>query len=373
MQTDYLGIGTIGSVKEIADRLEARKILLVTGKHSFTTCGAEAVLYRDLAPLDIKRFSDFDVNPRLEDGYGGITLLQSFRPDLVIGVGGGSVIDMAKLITTLTAQPHDDYETIVKESIITAKGVPLAAIPTTSGTGSEATHFGVVYINGQKFSLAHRFMLPDFVIIDPELTYNTGSYQSAVSGLDALCQGVESFWSVHSTEQSRGFASKAIMSILAALEDSVLTGSKTARQEMSYGAHYAGKAINITKTTAPHALSYTLTSRYGIPHGHAVALLLGKFFLINEANLEATADRRGPLFFSQIMEKLYAMFDCRDAAACAARWYRRMEVLGLETNLHRLGIEGEGDYGPIVDSANLERLTNHPVSLTPAILAGLFE
>ena len=373
MQTEFFGTGSIRAVKKIVSSLEAKRILLVTGQNSFTSSGAESALYRDLGGLDITRFSDFDVNPSFRDGLRGITLLKSSHPDLVIAVGGGSVLDMGKLITILPAQPHDDYETIVEKSEISLTGVPLVAIPTTSGTGSEATHFSVVYLRGKKFSLAHRFMLPDFAIIDAELTYNTGPYQTAVSGMDALCQGVESYWSVHSTVQSRAFAAKAIRSVLASLEDAVHFSSEQARQDLALGAHYGGKAINITKTTAPHALSYTLTSHYGIPHGHAAALMLGRFFLVNEAHTENTADERGPTYFSQIMAELYDLFGCRDAASCTKSWFRFMAAIGLKTELACFGITCQKDHDLILDGVNPERLGNHPVHLDRAILTNLFK
>lgn len=372
MQTEYIGVGSIGAVKKIAARLKARKILLVTGKHSFTASGAESALYRDLAHHTITRFSDFNVNPRLEDGYRGVTLLRSFRPELVIAVGGGSVIDMGKLITVLSAQSHEDYLSIVNKSIITRKGIPLVAIPTTAGSGSEATHFCVTYIQGKKSSLAHPFILPDYAIIDPELTYGSNQLQTAISGMDGLCQAVESFWSVNSTERSRDLATNSISHILDSLEDAVIYGSREAKQKMAYGAHYAGKAINITKTTAPHALSYTLTSRYSIPHGHAVALLLGKFFLINDAYPENLVDRRGEQFFAEICRSLHAMFGCEDALSCAESWYRRMKACGLETDLKLLGITSSEDHELILNNINPERLINHPIHLTREILAQLF-
>lgn len=372
MQTEYFGVGSIGAVKKIATRLKARKILLVTGKHSFTTSGAESALYRDLAHLKIKRFSDFNINPCLEDGCRGIRLLQSFQPELVIAVGGGSVIDMGKLITILSAQSHEDYLSIVNKSTITQKGIPLVAIPTTAGSGSEATHFCVTYVQDKKSSLAHPFILPDYAIVDPELTFSANQLQTAISGMDGLCQAVESFWSVHSTGLSRDWATKSINHILDSLEDAVLFGSEEAKQKMAYGAHYAGKAINITKTTAPHALSYTLTSRYSIPHGHAVALLLGKFFLINDAYKDALVDHRGEQFFAEICASLYAMFGCKDARSCAESWYRRMETCGLETDLNLLGITNHKDHELILKNLNPERLVNHPIRLTREILAQLF-
>ncbi len=372
-QTVYQGCGSISYIKKIVARLKARKVFIVTGKSSFKASGAAVALDQSLNGLDIVRFSDFELNPRLEDVLRGIDLMRQFQPDLVIGVGGGSAIDMGKLITTLSAQPHDDYPTIVEKSVISDKGVPFLAIPTTAGTGSEATRFAVIYIGGTKFSLAHPFVLPDYVIIDPELTYKVSPYQAAVSGMDALCQAVESYWSVNSTKQSRRFASDAIRIILPSIEDAVSGSSKQARMEMSRGAYYAGKAIDITMTTAPHALSYTLTSRYSIPHGHAVALILGKFFIINDLNRDRLIDRRGKQFFLETLETLYEMFGCRDAYSCAELWYQRMKSIGLETDFARLGIVEQKDYESIINTVNTERLKNHPVQLNRTLLAQIFK
>jgi len=360
-------------VKKIVARQKAQKIFIITGKNSFEDCGAEAALYHILTGLDILRYSDFDVNPRLEDALCGIDLLHQFQPDLVIGVGGGSVIDMGKLLTVLSAQPHNDYRSIVEKSAVSDRGVPFVAIPTTAGSGSEATRFAVIYIHGKKFSLAHRFVLPEYAIIDPELTYKVRPYQAAVSGMDALCQAVESYWSVNSTKQSRDLASEAVRIILSSIQDAVPGSSKQAREKMAYGAYCAGRAINITKTTAPHALSYTLTSRYSIPHGHAVALILGKFFHINELNSDALIDRRGKQFFLEILESLYAMFDCREALSCTELWFQLMKTIGLETEFDKLGVKGPKDYEIILNTVNTERLKNHPVHLTRTLLSQIFK
>lgn len=373
MQTEYHGPGSLSNLREIIARHNSVKLFLVTGKDSFAESGAESVFddFR-LNGLDIIRFCDFSVNPKLEDALPGIELLTQFQPDMVIAVGGGSVIDMGKLITALSAHPGSNYRSILKNSSITASGPPLVAIPTTAGTGSEATHFAVAYMDQKKHSLAHRSILPDYAIIDPELMYNTSSYQTAVSGMDALCQAVESYWSVHSTVQSREFASQAIKIILASITDAVNKKTIESRQEMARGANLAGKAIDMTKTTAPHAMSYALTTHYSIPHGHAVALILGKFFIINEANCDALSDKRGKLHFSGILKELYALFDCRDGYDCADKWYHCMKAIGLEADISTFGVKDEKDYNLIIESVNPERLENHPVRLNRALLSQVF-
>ena len=106
MQEEYIGCGEISRIQKIVADSKARKLFLITGKSSFRTSGAEVALKLSLKDTEMVRFSDFEVNPQLEDALKGITLLCQFQPDLVIAVGGGSVIDMAKLVTVLSAQCH---------------------------------------------------------------------------------------------------------------------------------------------------------------------------------------------------------------------------------------------------------------------------
>ena len=180
-QTEYNGTGSISSLKKIIAQHDAQKIFLVTGKKSYNESGAASALHCcGLDRLNTLRFQDFQVNPKLEDAVIGVELLVRFQPDLVIAVGGGSVIDMGKLITALSAHAGGNYKSILKNSSISAQGPPLVAIPTTAGTGSEATQFAVAYLDQKKYSLAHHSILPDYAIIDPELTYNMVSHLSLI-------------------------------------------------------------------------------------------------------------------------------------------------------------------------------------------------
>ena len=112
---------------------------------------------------------------------------------MIIAIGGGSVIDMGKLINILDAQSNKNVSQLIKNSaLVQSKGLPLIAIPTTFGTGSEATHFAVVYINKVKYSLAHSYILPDYAIVEPALSYKLPSKIAATSAMDALSQAVES-------------------------------------------------------------------------------------------------------------------------------------------------------------------------------------
>ena len=374
MQKEFIGVGFVTKIKEIIKERKPEKILLVTGKQSYINSGAKEKIENQLENIDRYYFSDFEINPKLEDIKTGVNLLKKNRCDLIIAVGGGSVIDVAKSINILAKHKENDLLGYIKgESEIEKKGLPLIAIPTTAGTGSEATHFSVVYVDKIKYSLAHKYMLPDYAIIDAALSYNLPKNIAASSGMDALSQAVESYWAVNSTEDSRDYAAQAIRTILKVLELAV-SGDNQAKEEMSTAAHSAGKAINISKTTAPHALSYPITSEYGVPHGHAVALTLGYFFDINSNIIDySIVDGRGYKHISEIMKNIFSMFECGSAEETRDKWFQLMFDLGLETNLNKLGIKIKSDIHKIVDKVNIERLSNNPVRIEKKDLILLLE
>jgi alcohol dehydrogenase class IV len=373
MQREYFGRGTVDRISDIIAGQRAKKIFIVAGKRSFVSCGASESLARACAGVKTTVFDNFSVNPKLDEAIEGIAAIHRMDPDLIIAVGGGSVIDMGKLVALLSAQPTEDYISVIIKSQLTRRGVPFVAVPTTSGTGSEATRYAVVYIDGIKHSLTHPFVLPDYSIIDPSLTYTLSSHQTAVSGMDALCQAVESYWSVHAGRKSRELSGKAIAIILKNMKAAVAGTSTRARDEMARGSNLAGKAINITETTAPHGISYTLTSRYGIPHGHAVALILGRFFRINDLHVDTLFDARKRLELKRTLAEIYTLFGCSDGVACSERWFQLMKEVGLETEPAKLGVATAEDCRIIAESVNEHRLKNHPIPVTRSILASLFQ
>jgi len=317
MQTEFIGKNSLNNIKKIISDLDAKKILLVTGKGSYKKSGSEKKLFECLGNTVIERFFDFEANPNIKDVQVGISIISSFKPDLVIAIGGGSVIDVAKLINIFAAhviKEKEIYEFVNKSESVNKPGLPLVAIPTTSGTGSEATHFAVVYIGNKKYSFAHKYVLPDFSIIDPSLSYSNPAYIKACSGFDALSQAIESFWAVGSTEESRGYSREAIRIILSSIEMAVVESDEKSMDRMSLAANLAGKAINISKTTAAHAVSYPITKFLDIPHGHAVALTLGSFFVINSHYSEGQLnDSRGIQYFDNISKELLNLFDCSES------------------------------------------------------------
>ena len=249
------------------------KIFVVTGKTSFVKSRAQDIL-STINGLDYCTFTDFAQNPKFHDVAGGIQALQSYQPDCVLALGGGSAIDFAKLLVALSPIQGDiQLDVVTGKQKIDAISHPLWVAPTTSGSGSETTHFAVVYVGDDKYSLASPHLLPSQVFLDAKLTYSTPHHVTLCAGVDALCQSLESYWATGGTDASRTYALQGLDKVIPHLHLAV-DGDKNARNHMQMGAYHAGQAINISKTTAGHAFAYYLTQNHNIMHGHAVVITL---------------------------------------------------------------------------------------------------
>lgn len=373
-QAEYSGNGCIKVLKEILVNINPRNIFLVTGKNSYRNSGAERILSELLKDHTLTLFNGVSGNPVIEDIIKGMDTFIESDCDAVIAVGGGSVIDTAKSINVLSNQDANPRTVITGNEKIIKRGKPLIAIPTTAGAGSEATHFAVVYMDKEKYSLAHEFILPDYSIVDPALTFDLPSKITATSGIDAFAQAVESFWNVNANDESKRYSEEAVTLILGNLKTAVNDPTEESRINMSVSAHLAGKAINITKTTAPHAVSYAMTSYFGIPHGQAVCVTLAEFL---EYNFNVTeADLMPGMNLSEVRknnEDLLRVLGCRDVNECKILINELITAIGLKTKLSELNITSPGDLKLITESVNLERLKNNPRSVTIKDLGRILE
>jgi alcohol dehydrogenase class IV len=237
--------------------------------------------------------------------------------------------------------------------------LPLIAIPTTAGSGTEATHFAVCYKNGTKVSIAAEYLVPQVVIIDPQLLVSQTKYQMAVSGIDAFCQAVESLWNINATHTSLNFASKAIQLVWSNLPPA-LTGDQSALENLAIGSFYAGKAINITKTTAPHAYSYFFTNRFGLPHGHAVALFFPFFVNYHAIYFQQECIHPGGReYFEKLMNNLATSLgtDLDHIGQVVVNFF---QACGLELDFEKLNISNQ-EFLAGLKSVNSERLQNNPL------------
>ena len=364
---ELFGSGTIKLLDDNIKRFNAKKIFLVTGKTSYESSGVRSTI--DALDYEIIFYDDFQKNPRYEDVVKGISLLGD--SDIIISVGGGSCIDMAKLINSLKGT-KDPKAVILDKAEIGTNHLPHIAIPTTSGSGSQSTHFAVVYIGKTKYSLADPSILPEVSIIDPDLTLDLPKKVTADTGMDAFSQAIESYWCINSTDESKGYSKEAIRLVMDNLETAVNRPDKSSREAMAKAANLAGKAINITKTTASHSISYPITSYYGVAHGHACALTIGQMLIFNYGvNDDDLLDTRGVDYVKKAIEELGDMLGAKDPMQAARNIESMMRSIGLATRFGELGID---DFSFIIEHGfNPDRVKNNPRRLDEVSLRRILE
>ncbi|MCP5536786.1 MAG: phosphonoacetaldehyde reductase [Akkermansiaceae bacterium] len=363
-------------LRAYVEQLGANNILLVTLHASYQTCGAAAIVRALFADKKITRVSDYSENPKAEEV---VKLLQKLDRhegyDLILAIGGGSAMDCAKLIKAYWHSPDPVYGHLLKGQELTPCDLPLAAVPTTAGSGSEATHFAVVYLGNEKISVAHKKLLPDRSFLVPSLLKSLPRHVAASCAIDALCQGIESYWSIHSTPESRELAAEAIQKSWRAMIPAVLDKKTDDLQLMAEASHLAGKAINLTKTTAPHAVSYALTTFFGVSHGHAVGLLMPLFLVYNDAVTSSDClDPRGVAWVKNSVSQIARMLGYDKVEHLADGLTKRLGELGLETSLVKLGIQSDQDRALIIQHGfNPQRVNNNPRKLTQSALLTMLQ
>lgn len=214
-------------------------IVLIAGRSSFAKCGAEEFFAEFLQGKNVTRLTTVGENARLEDVEEKRMQLPQ-RIDAFVAVGGGTVIDTTKLLRGFS-------------------GVPFLAVPTTAGTGAETTRFAVYYDHGRKCSADDVRYLPTDQVLISDFCESASAYQKASCAFDAYAQAVESLWAKGATDESKRYAHKA----LELMKDG----------QQLLGSYWAGRAIDISRTTAAHAFSYYMTANYGVPHGEAVYMM----------------------------------------------------------------------------------------------------
>ena len=340
-----------GYLGEIFEKEKIHKVLLVCdGAFDYLRTKDE---YMDLnIPYAI--FNEFTSNPLYEDVVKGVKLFREEECDAVLAIGGGSSVDVAKCIKLYSSM--EDTKVYLDQEY-KENDVTLIAIPTTSGTGSESTRYAVIYYEGKKQSVTHDSIVPKYAILDYRNLVTLPLYQKKCTMLDAMCQSIESWWSVNATEESREYSRQALNTLMFNMKD-YLANKDDGNAEMLEASNYAGKAINITQTTAAHAMSYKLTSLYGIPHGRAVFMCLPFIWKLMEERSIL------PDVFSDIAYTL--------GYTCVADAIGYLESLNEQLFENDKVTMNEGDIDILVKSVNPTRLKNNPLELTEDMIRSLY-
>lgn len=273
----YLGENALEeAVPEICSM--GRRACIVTGK-SMLAQGHVQHLIRLLkeGDMDAVVFSEITGEPDDRMIYEGLTFYREEKCDCLIGFGGGSPMDAAKAIGAMAVNPGmiSDYN----GKVMNIKTPPVIAIPTTAGTGSEATKFTVISDTdkGIKMLLKGDVLLPAIAVVDPSFTVETPPQVTAATGLDALTHAVESYISIKAMPLTDAYAISAIKRILKWLPEAFQDGgNKKAREEMAAAALEAGICINNSSVTLVHGMSRPIGALFHVPHGISNAMLLNK-------------------------------------------------------------------------------------------------
>ncbi len=355
------------------DRYDALDRLLQESgvRHILLVCGSsirflELNIYFGELPkrtgIRVSRFSGFSPNPTYDCVKEGVRLFCQEDCDFVAAVGGGSAIDVGKCIKLWCRS--DANKNYLKQQPAPNQ-VPLLAVPTTAGSGSEATRYAVIYYQGKKQSIENESCIPSVVLFDPGTLATVPDYHRKASILDALCHGIESYWSVNSTRQSRIYSEQAIRLIISGWEDYLRCGCGGA--DMLRAAHLAGRAINITQTTAGHAMAYGLTAKYGIAHGHAVALCVAALWPYMLEHIEDCVDARGSAHLITVLHDLSNAMGCATISQAPERFRSLLNGLALKKPE---AVTTDLDLLTVLVAP--ERLKNHPIYMDVSTIRNLY-
>ena len=307
--------------------------------------------------IRIVQFMDFQPNPLYENVLAGVKTFRDESCDAIIAVGGGSAMDVAKCIKLYAGHPGNGENGMWLHGKHILSNIPFLAMPTTSGTGSEATQYAVIYYNGEKQSITDINSIPNTVLLDPSCLKSVPLYQKKATMCDALCHAIESYWSINSSEESQILSRTAISEIMESMEG-YLANTEEGNYGMLKAAHTAGKAINMTQTTAGHAMCYKITSLFGCAHGHAAILCVRILYPWMIRNVGNCTDIRGTQFLQRSLDGIAECLGCTNAASGA----KKIDDLfhSLEFEIPRATSE---QFTILKNSVNPVRLKNHPIAL----------
>ncbi len=359
--TIHFGNGTIKELTKIAKGLRGTKGLLVSDPF-FLQSGLADKIVTDSQGLIAGIYGEVSPNPDVTEVDACANEIRKKQYDFLIALGGGSALDCAKAAGSIC---------MVDESIRAYHGtgkampqdhLPLIAVPTTAGTGSEVTCVSVLtdHANGKKSPIVSNGFYPKAAIIDPELTYSMPPKVTASTGIDVLCHAMEGFWSKGHQPICDALALHASKLVFAYLKRAYENGTDAvAREKMAEASVIAGMAFTLPKTTASHACSFPLTNLLHIPHGEACGLTLDYFARINakaeDGRLEGFAQELGFVDVEQMADAIYQL----------------KQQLGLRCDLKDLQLDDDM-IGELVRISRHPNLYNNPVDITDEMLLEMY-
>lgn len=324
----------LNSYDELGEILrKAGRVMFVHGKSAENFTSLSECLSSSGA--EVFHFTSYTPNPKIEDAESANQYFVLNKCVFLLSGGGGTAIDVAKYVK------------------LKNPGARLAAVPTTAGSGSEATRFAVLYEDGRKLSITDERIIPDYVLFDPELLKYLPEYHRKSSALDAFSHALESFWSVNANDESRKFSRESLSEITELLENYPESYDAERMQKASYT---AGRAINISQTTAGHAMCYKITGIFGTAHGHSAAMCNRILFrwLCENSGLE-------------VLNDIASSMKCDSPIEAAEKFDRIFSRLNMS-----VPEASENDIDELTCSVNPERLKNFPAKLDAITIRNLY-
>ncbi|MEA3222961.1 MAG: iron-containing alcohol dehydrogenase [Thermodesulfobacteriota bacterium] len=350
-----------GNIENLRPLIENHRVFFVTGKTTLTRPPLNNEFGNIVKGVQYKIFSDIGPNPRFSDVRALAKEIKGFSPDIIIAIGGGSPIDAAKAASIVATNKGDPYDYFAKGLTLSSEPIPIIAIPTTTGTGSEVTPFSVIVDeeNHAKLVYSSPKIYPKAAIVDPRLSYTMPGYVAASTGVDALSHAIEAVWTKRANPVSTIPAKEAIKIILRNIVSSYRDNT-LARESMIFASMLAGCAFSNTGVTAVHSASYPITLDYDTPHGHACGLFLLPFIKFN---------------WPFLGEKAFVLLDAFGAKSCKGI-IKQMEGimgdLGLVTRFSEIGLKKE-DIPHIAKRCIGKSTTNNPRDITESDIADIIK
>lgn len=355
------GNGTITAAARFAERIGAKRPLVISDPFNARRVDTLAL------PGAVKVFGEVKPEPDLPNLEKAVAMAREVQPDLVVGFGGGSAMDLAKLVAVLCTGDVA-FADIVGPEKVAGRSVPLMQIPTTSGTGSEAGTRALVTdpVSQNKQAVQSRFMLADIAIVDPDLTMTVPKEITAATGVDALAHCVEAYTSRKAHPTIDLYALEGARLVGQYLKRAVADGGdREARAGLSLASLYGGYCLGPVNTTAGHAVAYPLGTRHHVAHGLACAMIFPHTLAFNMPAVEAkTVAVLGAL----------GLPEQRDPKLAFDATYAFCKNLGVEMRLSALGVP-RNDLGVMADEAHAIRrlLDNNPRDLSRDAILEMYE
>ena len=352
------GPGSIGAIQDVAAELKAAKVLIITDMGVWNAGLVEkpaALLTEQGIQVDV--INSTPPEPTVEQANGIINAAKAFQSELIIGIGGGSSMDVAKLTAVMLTNTVSLSE-LVKGAVLVNKSVPTVMVPTTAGTGAEVTPNAIVLVpeDELKVGIVSSKMMSDYVILDPELTMKLPPAITASTGMDALSHAIECYISQKANPFSDTFALKAIQLIGGSIRRAYYNGQDIqARHDMLLGALFGGICIATSSTVAVHALAYPLGGKYRIAHGLSNAILLPH---VMNFNLAVCEDKFKDIAHAMGIE-VAGLSERQAAEKMIENLYSLIRDLEIHVDLQQKGIH-ESDIDSMADAAlKVTRLLNN--------------